>query len=388
MAVTIPDRASVVVIGGGVIGVSIAFHLAEAGFKDVLLLEQNELASGSTSKAAGGVRASFSNAANIQMGLRGLDVYARFPELYGQQIDFESNGYLYLLSDEANLDVFTEGVALQNAYGIPSRVIDPAEARDLSPLISTDGLLGAVWSPHDGKATPESVVMGYASAARRFGARLIQHCPVTDVRTYCGRITAVGTPHGAIAAERVVCAAGAWSGLIGDMVGVNIPVTPVRRQIAFTEEINDLPRFMPSLTIDFPSTFYFHREGKGLALGWSDPDEPPGFNLSFELERWLEQVGIIAEGRAPSVANYGIKAGWAGLYEVTPDQNQIIDRCRDLDGLVIATGFSGHGFLMGPATGEIVRDLMLDREPSIDISPFRLTRFSLTVRERGETNIV
>jgi sarcosine oxidase subunit beta len=388
MSKDLPEHASVVVIGGGVIGTSIAFHLAESGVTDVVLVERDELACGSTSKAAGGVRASFSNAANIAIGLRGLDVYSRFAQDYGQEIDFTRDGYLYLLSDQINVNVFTESVALQNSHGVPSRMITPEEAKKRSPLIGTEGMLAACWSPDDGKATPESVVMGYAAAARRHGARIIRHCAVTDIESSGGAITAVVSEHGRIATNTVVCAAGAWSRSIGEMVGVDIPVTPVRRQIAFTEPITDLPESSPSLTIDFPSNFYFHPEGKGLLLGWSDPNEPAGFNLRFELDDWLLGLGEIAATRAPAVLDYGISSGWAGLYEITPDRNQIIDRSTKVEGLLIATGYSGHGFLMGPATGEIVRDLYHGKQPGYDISSFALDRFARADIAAGETNIV
>ena len=388
MTTDLPKHASVVVIGGGVIGASIAFHLAESGVSDVVLVEKGELACGSTCKAAGGVRASFSNAANIAIGLRGLEVYSRFAQDYGQEIDFTRNGYLYLLSDQTNVDVFTESVALQNSHGVPSRMITAEAAKRISPLIGTDGMLAACWSPEDGKATPESVVIGYAAAARRHGARIIRHCAVTDIDSSGGAITAVVTEDGRIATDTVVCAAGAWSRSIGEMVGVDIPVSPVRRQIAFTEPLTDLPASSPSLTIDFPSNFYFHPEGKGLLLGWSDPNEPAGFNLKFELEDWLLGLGEIAATRAPVVLDYGIATGWAGLYEVTPDRNQIIDRSTEVEGLLIAAGYSGHGFLMGPATGEIVRDLYHGKEPRYDISAFTLDRFAHTDIAAGETNIV
>ena len=388
MSKELPEQASVVVIGGGVIGASIAFHLAESGVSDVVLLEKDELACGSTCKAAGGVRASFSNEANIAIGLRGLDVYSRFAQEYHQEIDFSRDGYLYLLSDQANVDIFTESVALQNRHGVPSRMVTPEEAQKISPVISTDGLLAASWSPQDGKATPESVVMGYAAAARRHGARIVRHCAVTDIESTGGTITAVVTEHGRIKTDTVVCAAGAWSAGIGNMLGVNIPVVPVRRQIAFTEPLSELPESSPSLTIDFPSNFYFHPEGKGLLLGWSDPNEREGFNLKFELEDWLMGLGAIAETRVPAVLDYGISTGWAGLYEVTPDRNQIIDRSTEVEGLLIATGYSGHGFLMGPATGEIVRDLYHGKEPGYDISSFALDRFAQAGIGAGETNIV
>jgi sarcosine oxidase subunit beta len=383
----VPDRAQVVIVGGGVIGCSIALHLAEAGVRDVVVVESGPLGAGSTSKAAGGVRASFSHPTNVAMGLRGLDVYSRFAELYGQQIDFCRSGYLYCLSDEDSLASFAESVALQNAHGVPSRLVSPEEARQISPVISTDGMLAAVWSPSDGRATPESVVMGYAAAARRHGARFLTHCPVLAVETDGAAVSAVVTAAGTIRTRTVVCAAGAWSAAIGRMVGTDLPVTPFRRQVAFTAAMADLPRQLP-LTVDFPSTFYFHPEGRGLLFGWSDPAEPAGFNVRFELTEWLERVAVHAGVRAPQILEQGIVGGWAGLYEVTPDHNQIIGRSADVDGFLYATGFSGHGFLMGPATGEIVRDLFLDREPTYDISGFDVRRFDAVRSGRTEHNIV
>jgi sarcosine oxidase subunit beta len=388
MTKALPESASVVIIGGGVIGTSIACHLASSGVTDVVLIERDELASGSTCKAAGGVRATFSNPANIEIGLRGLEVYSQFNEMYGQDIDFSRDGYLYLLWDQDSVDNFTEQVALQNHYGVPSVIVDPVEAQRISPLISIEGMAAACWSPRDGKATPEAVTMGYAANARRHGARIVRHCEVLDIASDAGTITEVITSHGRITTNTVVCAAGAWSGQIGDMVGITIPVTPVRRQIAFTEALAELPARSPSLTIDFPSNFYFHPEGSGLLLGWSDPNQAPGFNLRFELEDWLVGLGEVAERCAPAVLDYGIRSGWAGLYEVTPDRNQIIDRSTEVDGLIIATGYSGHGFLMGPATGEIVRDLYHRVTPRYDITGFALDRFTNAEMRTAETNIV
>ena len=386
-AIELPASATVVIIGGGVMGASAAFHLALAGTTDVIVLERNTLASGSTGKAAGGVRASFSHSTNIAMGMRGLEVYSRFAEDFGQEIEFRRNGYLYLLSDQENVDVFTESVAIQNAHGVTSRMIDPDEAQRVSPLISTDGLLAAAWSPNDARATPDAVVMGYAAAARRLGVRFVTGCAVTGIEMSGSAVSAVVTEHGTVRTPTAVCVAGAWSRSVGDMVGVDLPVSPMRRQIAFTTPSPDIPATSP-LTIDFPSTFYFHPEGGGLIFGWANPDEPVAFNLEFDLENWLPHFADIAARRAPTILNYGIASGWAGLYEVTPDHNQIIGRATGVDGFIYATGFSGHGFLMGPATGEIVRDLVLGREPSYDISGFDVRRFDKATTGRGEHNIV
>jgi sarcosine oxidase subunit beta len=383
----LPVLADVVVIGGGAIGCSIALHLAEAGVKRVVLLEAGDIGSGSTSKGAGGVRSSFSTAANVAMGLRGLDVYARFPELYGQQIDFVRRGYLYCIADAETYQAFVECSELQRHHGIPSRMVSPEEARSLSPMISTEGMLGALWSQNDAICSPDSVTMGYAAAARRAGAVLVTQTPVTDVVTSGGVITAVRTTRGEIRTRSVVCAAGAWSAAIGDMVGQPLPVAPIRRQIAYTRFVDPVARNSP-MTVDFPSTLYFHPQGEGLLFGWSDPDEPEGFGTLLDLERWIEKVAEHAALRVPQLLDLGIAGGWAGLYEVTPDHNQIIGRSTLVEGFYYATGFSGHGFQMAPATGEIVRDLLLGRDPSYAVEEFDVDRFGASVAANHERNII
>ncbi len=382
----LPDHASVVVVGGGVIGTSIAFHLAEAGVTDVLVLERDELGSGSTCRAAGGVRAQFSDELNIALGARSLDAFTRFRHRPGQEIDLHQVGYLFLLSTEEDVASFERDVALQNRLGVTTRMIDVGEARRLSPLIATDGLLAAAYSPDDGHCTPESVVLGYARAARGFGATLRTGTTVLDIETRSDRVTAVVTDQGTVATGAVVCAAGAWSASVGDMVGVDLPVTPVRRQVMFTEPMPDLPANVP-FTIDFSTSFYFHREGGGLLFGMSDPAQEPGFHLGYS-DDWLPRIGAAIEARAPRLLDVGLSPGWAGLYEVTPDHNAIIGQADTPAGFFYATGFSGHGFLQAPAVGEVVRDLYLDREPFVDIRPLSTRRFTSPSGTRPETHIV
>jgi sarcosine oxidase subunit beta len=379
----IPASAEVVVIGGGVMGVSIAFHLAEAGVRDVVLVERDELGSGSTSKAAGGVRAQFSDEVNVRLGARSLEAFARFEVRPGQEIDLHRTGYLFLLSDPADVAAFERNVVLQNELGVPSRMLDVAEAKALSPLISTDGLLAATYSPDDGHCTPESVVLGYASAARRLGAVLRTRTEVLGVDQHDDGTSSVVTDRGVIRAAAVVCAAGAWSRRIGAFVGVDLPVTPLRRQIVCTEPIAALPPVVP-FTIDFASSFYFHREGRGLLMGMSDPEQEPGFHLG-RSDEWLPRLAEAIGVRAPSLLDVGLASGWAGLYEVTPDHNALIGEAPGR--FFYATGFSGHGFLQGPAVGEVVRDLYLGREPVVDVSTLDATRFASNTH-RPELNTV
>jgi len=374
----------VVIVGGGVMGTSAAFHLAEAGV-DVVLVERGELAGGSTSRAAGGVRAQFSDALNIQIAQRSLEAFRGFGSRPGWEIDFKRSGYLFVLSREADVAEFQASVALQNGYGVPSRMLGADEARRLCPLLAGDDILAASFSPDDGHATPEAVVQGYAHAARALGAHVRVGCELTAIETDGDRITHVQTSDGPIATNVVICTAGAWSRACGEMVGVSLPVSPLRRQILFTEPMDGLPLDLP-FTIDFATSFYFHREGPGLLMGMSDAREQPGFALET-TDDWVPDLLDIAARRAPRLAETGIKGGWAGLYEVTPDHNAIIGESEHVSRFLYATGFSGHGFLQGPAVGEILRDLVLECPPFVDIAPLSVNRFSDAML-RPEYNIV
>jgi sarcosine oxidase, subunit beta len=380
----LPASARVVIIGGGVIGVSIAFHLAEAGVNDVLLLEARALGSGSTCKAAGGVRAQFSDQVNIELGLRSLELFRSFAGRPGGQIDLKQVGYLFLLDDEVTTAAFERNIALQNQLGVPSRLITPAEAAVLAPLISTTGLVAAAYSPSDGHCTPESVVLGYATAARKLGARFVTNTAVSGI-SMTGDAFDVRAGAQSVRTETIICAAGAWSAEIGGWADTHLPVTPLRRQIVVTEPVCDLPAVLP-MTIDFSTSLYFHREGPGLLIGMSDPQETPGFLLS-RSDDWLPRLSEAMNRRAPQLAEYGIASGWAGLYEVTPDHNALIGETATAGRFLYATGFSGHGFLMAPAVGEVIRDLYLGQKPRVDVSPLDATRFRRSAA-RPELNIV
>jgi glycine/D-amino acid oxidase-like deaminating enzyme len=380
----LPDSASVVIVGGGVIGTSAAFHLAEAGV-DVVLLERAQLGSGSTCRAAGGVRAQFSDALNIEISQRSLRAFREFARRPGWEIDFKQVGYLFVLSTDSDVAIFERNVELQHEYGVPSRILSAAQARELCPLLAGDDILAAAFSPEDGHLTPEAVVQGYAYGARAGGAHIRVGCEVLDIATSGDEITEVITTQGAIRTGTVVCAAGAWSRRCGEMVGVALPVTPLRRQVLFTESISGLPSELP-MTIDFASSFYFHREGPGVLLGMSDPEEKPGF-VTETSDDWIPRLIDVAARRAPRIADAGIRGGWAGLYEMTPDHNAIIGEARGISRFLYATGFSGHGFLQGPAVGEIMRDLVLARRPPVDVGPLSVERFDASAL-RPEYNVV
>ena len=380
----LPASADVVVIGGGVIGTSTVFHLAEAGV-DVCLVEKGELAGGSTSRAAGGFRAQFSDPLNIALGLRSIEAFTLFGERPGYEIDLHQVGYLFLLDREQDVAAFRESTALQNELGVPSRFVELDEVHRLCPLAGLDGVLAATFCPLDGHASPEAVVQGYAAGARAGGAVVETGCGVARIRVESGEVVAVETSLGIVETGTVVCAAGVWSPEIAAQVGVELPVQPYLREVGFTGPAAGLPERMP-LTVDFSSGLYFHREGPGLLFGMADPEQPPGLDTPSN-PAWLEKVIEVAERRLPSLLDMGMAGGWKGYYEVTPDHNALVGEAREPSRFLYATGFSGHGFLQGPAVGEIVRDLVLARDPFLDVTPLSVERFAHAA-PRPERNVI
>ncbi|MGW3173375.1 NAD(P)/FAD-dependent oxidoreductase [Streptomyces sp. NPDC001153] len=383
---TVPASADVVIIGGGVMGVSTAFHLAEAGVTDIVVVERGELGCGSSGKPIGGVRAQFSDPLNIELGSRSLRAYREFPQRPGAAIRLDTVGYLFLLDSRQQASDFEAGVELQNGLGVPSRVISPGEAGRLCPYLSTEGLVAAAYSPADGHARPGLVVQGYARAAAGAGVTLATHTEVSGIDTAGNRVVGVHTCRGRIACSTVICTAGAWSARIGDMAGVDLPVRPVKRQLAFTVPLTPPAPRIP-FTIDFSSTAYFHNSDDGLLFGLADPGQEDGFDTTWTPD-WLELFRTAARRRAPALAGMETVGGWAGLYEVTPDHNAPIGRSGELTGFLYATGFSGHGFLQAPAVGEVMRDLYLEREPFTDISPLSADRFRHGADVRPEAHVV
>jgi sarcosine oxidase subunit beta len=372
----LPKTADVVIIGGGVMGVSAAYHLAQRGCTDVVLLEKGPfLGMEATGKCAGGIRYQFSTEINVRLSQLSLPMLERFREELGQEIDLHWPGYLFLLDNEADLAAFQRNVAMQNRLGVPSQIISRQEAQSLAPLLFMEDILAAAWHTGDGLADPNGVVQGYAMGARRLGAKTLTSVEATGIRVKSGQVTAVETSQGTIAAPVVIDAAGPWAGVVAAMAGVNLPITPLRRQIAVTTPLADLPVDLP-FVIDFSRSLYFHREGEGVLTGQSNPDETPGFDQSVD-NAWTEQHLELAAWRFPLLSQAGLLSQWAGLYEVTPDAHPVIDRLSEPAGFYMAAGFSGHGFMHGPVTGLLIAELLLDgRAHSLDIHQLRFSRFA------------
>ena len=378
--------ANVMIIGGGVIGASIAFHLAEAGVRDIVVIERNTLGSGSSAKPLGGVRATFSDPANIVLGQRSLEAFERFHEVFKIDIGLQQVGYLFLCRHESELAALENTTGVQNSLGCSARMVTPAEAVVLNPFLRQTVLLGGSFSPRDGFAQPLKVVEAYAEAAKQLGVTFCEHTEVLDIQSSAAATHEISTSRGVITVNAVIIAAGAWSEKIGEMVGAYLPVQPVRRQIGITEQRAEPFPTVP-FTLDLSTTLYFHNYRNGMLLGISNADEEPGFCREYSY-RWKPAFDEAAMIIAPSLVRLPLVAGWAGLYENTPDHNALIGQAEDLDGVFYATGFSGHGFLQAPAVGELVRDLYLGRESFMDPTPFSAVRFQGLQARRTEIHII
>ena len=366
----VSERADVVVIGGGVMGAAALRYLAELGCHRPVLLERETLASGSTGHCAGGVRTLFSDELNVRIGLESIRRLQRFEEDVGEQLDLRLDGYLFLLDDAADLERFEADLVHQGAAGIESRTLAPDEARDLVPQLAVDDLRGAVFNPVAGTVTPDLVVQGCARQAARLGARVEQGCAVERIVVEGGRVTAVEHVRGRIDTDRVVLTAGVWSRELAAKAGFDLPVEPERRYMHVTGAAPEFPERLP-LTIDFSTSFYFHREGPGLLFGGAE----------------LDDLAPVAERRLPALAELELRHSLWGFYEMSPDHNALIGAAPEPAGLLYATGFSGHGFQQGLVVGEHLAELALGLEPTFDLSQFGVERFARGT-SRAELNVI
>jgi len=368
-------------------GASTAYHLAKRGCTNVLVVESGEMFGlGSTGLNAGGVRYQFATAVNIELSKLSIGMMERFADEMDQPIGLRRCGYLFMLDDQADLEQFTRNVALQNTHGVPSRVITPSEIAELAPEVELTGIICGTWCPRDGLVDPNGLLQGFVSQARRLGASLVTSTSATSIEISGGRVQRVVTNAGTIDTPAVVIAAGPWSGDVGAMAGVSLPVQPVRRQIAVTAGIPNLRAEFP-FVIDFSRALYFHREGGGILTGMSNRDEPPGWNTAVDDEWRLHHLENAME-RLPMLADAEIMAEWAGLYEVTPDDQPILGKLPQADGLFVCAGFSGHGLMHGPGAGLLMSEEILDgRAHTIDIDALRWSRFEAGVSV-GEYNVV
>jgi sarcosine oxidase subunit beta len=391
------ETADVVIIGSGIVGSSVAYHLAQAGCSNVLVLEREaHQGKGSTGKSMGGVRAQFSTPVNIQMSKYSIDFFSKFDEVVGHPGDYRAHGYLFCATNEKHLAYLKANKERQNALGVTNvEWVAPEDIVKMVPQLRVDDILGGTFCPTDGFVDPHSVMMGFMLNAREKGVRLSLDTQVTGIDVECGdssplskaltsqrtpngssRIAGVHTSRGFISTRVLVNAAGAWAAEVAKMAGAELPVEPLRRQLVPTEPFAELPQRFP-MVIDMSTGFHFRREGKGILLAWNDPQETPGFKTEFDIS-FIEKILTHAASRVPVLAEAEVnpRRAWAGLYEMTPDHHAIIGPAPNVEGLFFVNGFSGHGVMHSPASGRITADLVLQGHSNlVDARQLGVERF-------------
>lgn len=369
-----PKTADIVIIGGGVMGASAAYHLAKSGIKNVVLLEKEEFfGTGATGRCAGGVRYQFSTEINVKLSLESLPMIERFKEQIGQDVGYRQCGYLLVATDEKDANAFRHNVEMQNRLGVQTQLLSAEEVRARLPPMRFEDAIAGTWNPKDGLADPNSVVAGYVSAAQKLGVKALARAEVTGISLRGEEVEAVETTQGLIQTRTVLNTAGPWAGQVGKMAGVEIPILPIRRQMFTTNALKEIPEDFP-FVIDFAQSLYFHREGEGLLIGMSNQKEKPGFDQSVDEEFEMENFEAALE-RMPLLERASRASHWAGLYEVTPDAHPIFGGSR-VKGFTVCAGFSGHGFMHGPVAGKLMTEYILDGKFStVDVSMLDLARF-------------
>jgi sarcosine oxidase subunit beta len=368
-----PRTADVVIIGAGAIGCSIAYHLGLRRAENVVVLEQEFIGSGTTSKAAGGIRVQFPTAVEIRFSMQSLEFFRHFPEAMGVNPHLRQVGYLFLLGSERDVEHYRRQIALQRQYGLDVRLLTPDDAKAIVPQLRVDDLLAAVYSPQDGYADPHTVVQAYAARAREHGVKILEQTEVTGIRLRGDRVVGVDTTSGPIDTRLVINAAGPWAARVAEMVGAKVPVYPRRRHIFVTEPFSDFVNPSP-LVIDRTSGFYCRTEGRSILMSPGDVQEVQGYKVTIDWSM-AEETARKAVHRMPVLERAGIMSGWAGLRPLTPDEHAIIDYLPGVEGMLCAIGFCGHGFQHSPAAGRVVAEMVLDGKPSIDISALGFARF-------------
>jgi sarcosine oxidase subunit beta len=384
------ETADVVIIGGGIVGSSIAYHLTAAGCRNVLVIErETSQGKGSTGKSMGGVRAQFATPVNIQMSLYSIPFYAAFDETLGFPCGYRPQGYLFMATRESHMNYLRSNLERQIALGLKTaRLVSAGEIRSLYPQLRGDDIVGGSFCSTDGFVDPYSAMIGFTTWALEHGARIWKNTTVSAIRVERTRVTAVETTRGPVETRVVVNAAGPWASEIAAMAGIELPVVPLRRMLVPTEPFDQFPHTAPMI-IDMSNGFHFRPESLGFLLAWNDPEETPGFKTDFE-PAFIEKILTRAADRVPVFENLAVnpKRAWAGLYEVSPDHHCILGPVDEVRGFFLANGFSGHGVMHAPSTGKILADLILTGSTNI-VNPelLSLNRFA-TGRLLEETAVL
>lgn len=353
--------ADVVIIGGGIVGASVAWHLTEAGCRNVLIVEREaHQGKGSTGKSMGGCRAQFATKPNIQMSLYSIPFYSTFEERLGHPSGYRAQGYLFLATLPKHLEYLETNQRLQKSLGLKqARMMSRDEIVAMVPQLRDDDILGGSFCPTDGFIDPYSAMVGFTKSACDHGASIWRGTEVTAIQHDDSGITGVETSRGPVSTRVIVNAAGPWAASVAGLAGINLPVEPMRRMLIPTEPFDGVSHESP-MVVDMSTGFHFRPESLGFLLAWNDPEEKMGFNTNFEPS-FIEKVLTLAADRVPCFENLAVnpKRAWAGLYEMSPDHHAIIGPAPEVKGFFCANGFSGHGAMHAPATGRMIADLIV-----------------------------
>jgi sarcosine oxidase, subunit beta len=365
--------AEIVIVGAGVVGLSIAFHLAKRGVRDVVVIERDEIASGATAKATGGIRHQFSNAASIRLSIESVEFFEQFEERVGAPFLFRRHGYLFLLATDEQVAAFKRSIAFQNSLSVPTEFLAPQEIARRYPVIEVGDLLGGSFGPHDGSGSPTDAAYGFAQRVRAGGVRILEGEEVRAIEVERGRVMSVETDRRRVATRGVVNAAGPWAAQVAALAGVALPITPHPRQVFSLTRVDGLGDDFP-LTVDLGTGVYVHQEPAGILLGGGDRDRGSSYEAALDWGRFDSVVEAVIR-RVPLLESAGSISGWCGLRDMTPDDHPILGPTPGVDGLWQAAGFSGHGFMHAPAAGRILAEWIVDGRPSTDVDAFRFERF-------------
>ena len=371
----LPARADVVIVGGGIMGLGLAYELCRRGRRDVVVLERSYLNAGASGRNGGGVRAQWSTPTMVRLGMRSLEIFSAFAAEMGVNVWFRRGGYLFLAPDGGHAHRLEQNLRVQRDLGMRTRLLTPAEAVEVVPQLDAKRFVAASWNPDDGVVFPWPFLWGYAARAEALGAKVRTFCPVTGLELAKGRVRAVETPHGRVECEAVVNAAGAWSGEVARLAGVTLPSHPVRHEILVTEPLKP---WLGPLVSALGSGLYFSQSQRGEIVGGiGDPGEPPGMNSRSTL-RFLVRFARALTELVPITRPLRVMRQWAGAYDVTPDNGPILG-AAGAENFLQLSGFVGHGFMMAPAVVERMADWMTGRGKDEIFERFVADRFS-----RGE----
>lgn len=368
----LPNRADVVIVGAGVNGTGIAYHLAKRGFTDVVVLEKSYLGYGASGRNGGGVRQQFSAEENIKLAIESRKMFEKLPDELDTDVKFKQGGYLVLAFTEEEIEQFKKNVSLQNRLGLDSQFISTEEAKEIVPELDVSKVKAATFCDTDGTIYPFPVVNGYARAAREMGVEIKEHTEVTDIKKEGREIKEVVTDKGTIKTDTVVNASGGWSSMIADMLDVNLPNKPFRHEIMVTEPFK---HFLDPMVISFHHGIYFSQTDHGNVVGGiGNPDEKPGLNTRASF--WfLREMSKTLVDFIPNFSGVNMIRQWAGFYDTTPDAQPILGEVPSVDRFFQVNGFSGHGFMVSPMVSKITAEMILGETPSMDVDRLSIERF-------------